>query len=366
MARYLTNNLKRAWAEIDLKKAKENYVNIKSKLNSKICCVVKADAYGHGASLLCKLYQELGCDYFAVSNINEGIELRKANINTPILILGYTPPPCANLLYKYNLTQTIFSTDYFLELEKQLKDLDVKIKAHIKIDTGMNRLGFDYKKCKSQIFRISKSKYFYLEGIFTHFCSADEKRGRAFTKKQFDRFNCVVEKLNGVGVEFELKHCSSTFALPHFPHFQMDMVRIGLGLYGYPTNEMGLTPILELKTVIAQIKEVKKGEKIGYGGAFITTKNIKVATLPIGYADGFFRAGKSVSLVRKNTPVKILGRVCMDMLMVDVSNVDCAVGDEVVVIGKNNFADKLSGKMGTICYELLSLLSKRVPRIYIS
>lgn len=374
--------VRRAWAEVNLDAIRHNYNLIRRSLPkaAKLCCVIKANAYGHGAVTLARCYENMGADFLAVSNLSEALELRYADISLPILILGYTPPEAAEMLYQNNISQCVFSLDYAKALADSAKLSGVSVKAHIKVDSGMGRLGFllrseeDLSLCCDAIALALDTKALIPEGIFTHFASADEgEAGEAFTKEQFSRFTKLTDALTARGVCFAIRHAANSAALTVYPETALDMVRAGLVLYGLTPSRFveqdGLLPALELKTVISHIKTMKAGESVSYGRTFTAEKEMRVATLPIGYGDGFWRAagtaGHTVFLQGSFAP--IIGRVCMDQCMIDISALpEAKTGDAVTVYGGAGLrVDTLAEKLGTIPYELLCAIGERIPRLYI-
>lgn len=342
----------RAWVEIDLDAIRHNYKIISEKSNgAKICPVIKDNAYGHGAVVLAKLYEELGASYFAVSNIDEAIQLRENGISLPILILGYTPIKEAINLNKYNITQTIYSLEYGKSLNKQ----GYKINCHLKIETGMNRIGFkDYKEME-EVCNLDNLSF---EGIFTHFsdCLNDE-----YSAYQFDNFNKAINYLESKGITFKIKHCANSGTIFKHPFYHLDMVRPGIILYGLGGFD-GLRQALSLKAKVIHIKEVKKGEAIGYDRTYFASKDTKVATVSIGYGDGYFRYNKGKNTIEINgKQANILGNICMDMCMVDVSDIDCKLYDEAIIYGD---LDKIASNIDTIPYELICAINHRVPKKY--
>ena len=294
---------KRTWANIDLDAAEHNYHLIRDRLNprTKLCCVVKANGYGHGAVILSKLYEELGADYLAVSNIEEAIQLRKENISLPILILGYTDPRCAFQLADQKITQCVFSYDYGKSLSENAEEQNVNVKIHIKIDSGMGRIGFrcledDLEKAL-EVCNLPNLK---VEGIFTHFASADEgDSGKEYTIAQFYKFMNAISYLENNGIRFEIRHCANSAGIFDYPEMILDMVRAGIVLYGLQPSDIlinpgNLLPVLTLQTIVDHIKTVHPGDCISYGRDFKAEKDLKVATIPIGYADGLWRDRKSV------------------------------------------------------------------------
>lgn len=375
---------KRFWAEIDVNAAEKNFNIIKSKLSkgTRLCCVVKANAYGHGAVYLSKLYERLGADFFAVSNIEEAMQLRNNGIVTPILILGYTPASCASILAENNISQTVFSYSYARELSKCARADGVNVKIHIKLDSGMGRIGFDCihggKEITDTVCEVCSMDGLLPEGIFTHFAVADEGvDGRDYTRTQYERFTSAVDEIEKGGIAFEIKHCANSATTLEYPEYHMDMVRVGVVLYGVaPSLKVRgceeLSPVMSLKSVISMIKEIEAGDTVSYGCTFKAEKKTKIATAPVGYADGFWRsnADNGTQLLIRGQRVNIVGRVCMDQLMLDVTDVKgVREGDYITVIGSDKgeliTADELAKRNGTIGYEMICSIGERVPRFYI-
>lgn len=379
------NMVKRTWAEISLNAIEHNYNVIRNKVadDTKVCCVIKADGYGHGAVELSQIYEKLGADFFAVSNIDEGIEIRKNGSKLPIVILGYTPVSEAKNLAAYNISQAVFSLEYAKELSEKCVEEDCICKMHIKVDSGMSRIGFmcqEFPRDEYSIEEICEAcclPNLEVEGLFTHFCVSDEDaEGREFTNKQYENFIHVRDSLKKRGVDISVVHCSNSGAIEDYPETCCDMVRAGIILYGLaPSSKLAdrldLVPAMTLKTVVAFVKEVQKGATISYGRTFTADRKMKIATVPIGYADGFIRQNaKDGYMMVNGKKAKIVGRICMDQTMLDVTNIeDVKTGDEVVVFGTGEngepTADSLAENTGTINYETVCLVGKRVPRIYI-
>ena len=381
----MNNFLKRTWAQVNLDAIKNNYMEIRNivRPETKIMCVVKADAYGHGAAILSKEYEKLGADWLAVSNIEEAVQIRRYGVKLPILILGYTPVNMVKELSYYDISQAVFSLDYARELSDQALNNNVLVKIHIKLDTGMGRIGFsiqDIERDKNVVNTIEKIfdfKGIKVEGMFTHFAVSDEPgNGVENTKTQYNNFIFVANELKKRGKEIPLKHCGNSAAILNYPEMNLDMVRAGIILYGlfpsdFVNHELRLQPSLEFKTVVSMIKEVPKGTSISYGRTYITNKTTKVATVPVGYADGYLRAfSNKASMLINGKRVPVIGRVCMDQLMLDVTNIpDIKTGDEVTIFGQdgesNISINELANLAGTINYEIMCMISKRVPRVYI-
>ncbi len=376
--------VRRTWTEISLDYAEKNYKEIKKKIgDTKLCCVIKADGYGHGAVSLAALYERLGADYFAVSNLDEAKELRDYNISLPILILGFTPVENAADLAELNITQAVYSLEYAEALSKKCIEFNVNVKAHIKIDTGMSRIGFmcqDFPRDNNSIEEIKTAcslKGIEIEGIFTHFCVSDSDiDGKEFTDKQYNNFKHTVNSLKENNIDLKIVHCSNSGAIEDYPETYCDMVRAGIILYGLAPSpllkdRLNLTPCMSMKSLIAHIKTIKKGASISYGRTFTADKDMKIATVPVGYADGFIRAyAKNGYMIVNGKKAPIVGRICMDQTMIDVTCIDDVnVGDEVLVFGNGSngerTADDLALCADTINYEVVCTISKRVPRLFV-
>ncbi len=372
------SHLKRTWAEINLDNLEHNYKVIREKAgeNVRFLGVVKADAYGHGALRISKTLARLGADYLAVSSLDEAEELRHGGIDIPILILGHTPPEQVDKLLKYDITQTVTCEAKALEYQAEAEKCGGKLRIHIKLDTGMSRLGFlcdgvHFDDCIKAIARSCKLGNLNAEGIFTHFAVSDEagEENRAYTKGQFDLFMSVINKLSENGISFEIRHCANSGAFANYPETYLDMVRPGLLTYGCGefAKELGLKPVMSEKTVIGTIKVLDAGTSISYGRLFTTDDRHRVGVLPIGYADGLFRSLSNGGRVRlPYGETKILGRICMDMCMIDLKDYPQSdVGDEVEIFGENNPVEALAEYAGTIPYEIICAVSKRVPRVFL-
>ena len=376
--------LRRTWAEVDIDAIKHNFKEIRSTVgdDTEIMCVIKADGYGHGAVFLGQYYEKLGADRFAVSNIEEALQLRENGITKPILILGFTPAEMAGELAENNISQAVLSLDYARELSENAVKSGKTVSIHIKLDTGMSRIGFMYQDkdrdagSLEQIRNVCALENLSPDGIFTHFAVSDEAdEGREATLHQFDCFSDAVEKLRESGITFKTVHCSNSGAIIDYSQARFDCVRAGIILYGLSPSsklygKLDLRQAMQIKSVIAQIKTVEPGTAVSYGRTFVTEKATKIATVPIGYADGYTRSlsGKAYMTVGgKKAPV--IGRVCMDQVMIDITDIDgVKTGDEVTVIGTgedNTISfDDIAELTGTINYELVCLVGKRVPRVY--
>ena len=375
--------LKRTWADVSLDNLAHNYSMLRTLVNTdcKFLGVVKADAYGHGALPVSRRLSELGADYLAVSNIEEAVQLRRGGIRLPILILGYTPPFYAEDLVDMGIRQEIHSMEYATQLNHALEGSGKRLKAHIKLDTGMSRLGFfgyENQETLEQLKLISRLDNLLLEGIFTHFPSADsyDPSDEAFTRLQFERFTGMVEALAACGIHFKLRHCCNSAATLLHPEYALDMIRPGIATYGIsPSEEMegrfDLRPLMSLKTMVSQIRDFKPDVSVSYGRTYTTPGPRTIAVLTIGYADGLSRSlSNRICFLLHGKRVPVVGRICMDMCMVDVTEVpEVRVGDEVTVFGTDEGAslpiDDMARAVGTIPYEILCDINKRIPRIYL-
>ena len=370
--------LRPVYAEIDLDAIAYNMKNIKNLAPDKeVIAVVKADCYGHGALDVVPTLLENGASRLAVAVLTEGIELRNNNINAPMMILGYTPLYLGQELIEYDLEQTVYDLEYAKELSKIALSLNKKVKIHIALDTGMGRIGFlPNEKAVEDVSEICYLKGLEVLGIFTHFSTSDEK-DKEYTYEQFNKFKDFTAKLSDLGIKIPLKHVSNSGAIMDMPETYLDAVRAGIILYGYyPSNEvnknnLSLKPALTLKACITRVQEMDKDMYISYGRTFKTERKSLIATLPIGYADGYsrlFAKGANVIINGKFAP--IVGRICMDQCMIDVTDIgNVKVGDEVILLGEQGSlkfnADNLAEIMGTINYEILCMLKYRIPRVYI-
>ncbi|MCL2815117.1 MAG: alanine racemase [Oscillospiraceae bacterium] len=379
---------RRTWAKIDLDAIRRNVGAIEKLLEgkSKIMAIVKADAYGHGAPFVARELAWCGVDFFGVSSLDEAAQLREAGIGQNILILGYTAPIRENIkkLVECDIIQTVFDFGSAKEISEIAKGLGAGVKLHIKIDTGMNRLGFSFTKknqdkdLTAKIKSIKNMDNIVCEGIFTHFAAADDKNS-SFTKEQFGLFCGLVDSLEKENIHFGIKHAANSGATINFRETHLDYVRCGLILYGLcpwgssaEAADTGLVPAMELKTIISEIHTVKKGETVSYGRTYKSKQDILCATLPIGYADGFSRLlSNSANVLINGKSAPVIGRVCMDQSIIDVT--DCGsvkVGDEVTLFGHGaNGAgyipvEQVAEMMGTINYEVVCLIGKRVPRVF--
>lgn len=334
--------------------------------------LVKANAYGHGAPAIAKRLEVLGCDYLAVACLDEAVELRRADVKAPILILGHTEPHYVWELARFDLTQTVYDAALAQDLSRLAVALGVTLRCHLKVDTGMGRLGLvcGDEVDLDELAALCSLPNLQWEGIFMHFSDADGDA--AYTAMQLERFHGVVRGLKERGYEFPIRHCCNGAGTIHCPEAHFDMVRPGLPLYGlYPDPSMAekiqLQPVMELKTHIVSVKTLPAGTCISYGRTHTLTRESRVAVVPVGYADGLQRSlsGKMEMLVRGQR-VPQIGRICMDMCMLDVTDVPgvCS-GDVATIFGDGVPLQELADAAGTIPYELMCAVAPRVPRIYL-
>ncbi len=375
----------RSWAEINLDILAENMREIRrvTKRTAKIMAVVKADAYGHGAIETARVLLENGADKLAVSMLDEALELRKSGINVPILILGHTDPRRIYELIENDIEQAVYSLEYAKSISKKAVILERTARIHIKYDTGMNRLGFlEGESSVEAILAISELPGIEIEGMFSHFAMSDTDDDE-YTMKQYDCFMRMVNELEKHGLTIPTKHICNSAGIIRFPQMHMDMVRAGLITYGMmpkgcpkPYTDFEVRPAMTLKSSVVHVKEIPAGETISYGRHFKTEKPSTIATIAIGYADGYLRrlSNRAEVLIHgKRAPV--VGNICMDMCMVDVTDFEekPKVGDEVVLFGSQKArgrhseipVDEISDMLDTINYEVTCLVGKRIPRVYI-
>lgn len=368
----------RAQANINLEAIKSNIIQVKSRLNmnTRLMVIVKADAYGHGAVEVSKVLENGMVDAYGVAIIEEAIELRKSGITKPILILGYTPKEQFDLVVKYDVMQTVYQYDMAKELSREAKSQGKRVNIHIKIDTGMSRLGFcDTNESIEIIKEIACLEGLYIDGIFSHFAKADEKDDSS-VKRQIDRFDRFTKLLEEEGVHIPIRHISNSAGMIEFSQAQYDMVRCGIVTYGiYPSedvdhNTFDLTPAMELKSHVIYIKEVEEATGISYGSTFVTKSRTKVATIPIGYADGYSRNMSNIGkVIIRGQYSPIIGRICMDYFMVDVTDInDVSQGDVVTLLGRDGeceiSVETLAGWSHSFPYETICTVGKRIPRVY--
>lgn len=369
---------KRTWAEISLENIRHNYTSIRAALPAgcRFLGVVKADAYGHGALSVARLLEEQGADYLAVSCLDEAMELRDGGITMPILILGHTPQEYTGVLIENNITQTVTCLAKALEYSEAAAKLGGELNIHLKLDTGMSRLGYlcagDYfDEGVENIIRSCRLPGLKSEGIYTHFAVSDEgdEESRSYTKAQFELFMAVIGAVKEKGgIKFEIRHCANSGAVVNHPEMALDMVRPGLLLYGYGDSEgrLGLLPCMRLVTTVSTIKFYEPGTAVSYGRRYVTERRTRMGVLSIGYADGLPRIiSNKCAFAAKGGFAPQRGSICMDMCMVDLTELpEVDVGSEVELFGAVSSIYSLSEAAQTIPYELLCSVSKRVPRVY--
>lgn len=370
--------LKRTWADVSLDSLAYNYAQIKGHIPSgcKFLGVMKADAYGHGAVPVSSALVELGADYLAVSNLEEAVQIRRGGVRAPLLILGYTPPMYAENMIYLDITQEVHSLEYAQALNAALDGTNFILNVHLKLDTGMTRIGFTAYGEEADfqaLLAAADLPHLHVEGVFMHFSVSDSREPEdvAFTQLQYQRFTKALDFLADHGVKPEIRHCCNSGATLLYPQYAMDMVRPGIMTYGiYPSDDtrdiLDLKPMLSLHTTVSQIRTIPAGTAVSYGRTYTTDKAQTLGVLSIGYADGLVRrlSGRASFLLRGKL-VPVVGRICMDMCMVDLSQVpDAQVGDTVTIIGDELPCRILADHLDTIEYEVLCGISKRIPRIY--
>ncbi len=368
----------RTWTEIDLSNLEHNYRALRAMLpqGCRFLGVVKADAYGHGAVQVARRLETLGAEYLAVACLDEALELRQARITTPILILGYTPTERAEALLDNGITQTVYDVEMARALSDAAAAAGKTLKIHVKADTGMSRLGWlcggeDQSAAMEAIAQVCALPGLEAEGIYTHFANADGDED--YTMLQFTRFLDLLEALKERGITFAIRHCAASAAALKFPCTHLDMVRPGIALYGhYPDPSCegldgpGLRPVMTLKTRVASVKTVPAGTPVSYGCTHVLDRETKLAALTIGYADGLPRlCSDKLEVLIGGQRAPVVGRICMDMCMADVTGLDVAPGDEVEVFGEHLSIEDVAALAGTIQYELLCAVSPRVHRAYL-
>ena len=368
---------KRTWAEIHLDRLRYNYTKLSSLISepTQIMAVVKANGYGHDDIAVARCLSGCGVKHFAVSNLHEAMNLRKGGISGDILILSYTPPEYARELSENDIITAVISEEHARDMALSAAEAHVTVRCHIKLDTGMGRVGLSARninECADEAERIARLHGLAAEGVFTHFSVADsdDSSDMEYTDMQKQRFFDTVEELERRGLSFAHVHClNSAGAAYHFDN-RSTLARFGIMLYGLHPNSalampVELKPVMELKAAVSQVKEIKKGEYVSYGRRFAAPQDMKIAVIPIGYADGYPRLLSNRSeVVFDGKKLRTIGNICMDQMMLDVSgceNIRC--GDIVTVMGEKMTADTLADLYGTLGYEIVCGISKRVPRV---
>ncbi|HWT74643.1 MAG TPA: alanine racemase [Mobilitalea sp.] len=374
------NRYYRVQASVDLNAIRHNLLEVRKKLsdNTKLMVIIKADAYGHGAIPLARALSDSGrIDAYGVAIIEEAVELREAGITKPMLILGYTPKEQYDLVVAYDVAQTVFQYEMAEALSMEAQKQGKTAKIHIKLDTGMSRIGFsDTHESIEEIKRIAALPNVEIEGLFSHFARADET-DQTSTFNQLVRYTRFIELLEKENIFILVKHIANSAGIIEFPQAYFNMVRCGIATYGiYPSDEVNqkeikLIPAMELKTHVIYVKDVEAGVGISYGATYVTDKKRRIATIPVGYADGYSRNLSNLGKViihGKYAP--IVGRICMDQFMVDVSDIeDVKQGDYVTLLGRDGdayiSAEELAQWSHSFAYELVCTVGKRIPRVYI-
>ncbi len=377
--------IKRTWAEINLNALDHNLAYIKEMAapGSRILGIVKADAYGHGDIFISKYLEDAGVDWFGVSNIEEGFCVRESGAKKPILILGYTPVECAGALARENMTQAFISLEYCRLLQAEAEKQGVVVEGHIKVDTGMTRVGFqadekNFENSLESILEVGRMPNLKITGIFTHFSSADGTKGEnyEYLEMQYSRFQKMIQALEKAGMDVGIRHCANSVTTVAYPEKHLDMCRPGVIIYGLsPADALSpslhFEPVMTLKTVVALVKEIEKGCQVGYSRTYTAPERRKIATVPIGFADGFSRfLSNNARMIVNGEYAPVVGNVCMDQVMIDVTDIpDVKIGDEVVVFGRQGDkfipVEEVAERTGTIHYEIICAVSKRVPRVYV-
>ena len=372
-----TLSVRPAWAEINLDNIAHNIGLFRKQIGpvTGVMAVVKADGYGHGARKIAETALQAGVSSLAVAFVDEAVDLRQAGIKAPIQILGYTDPSLFAKLVQYNLTPTIFGLDTAEQFSSQARQHNVVLPVHIKVDTGMGRVGLLPEEALEVITRVALLDGLKIEGLFTHLAAAEES-DKSYTAEQLLLFNRIVDGCLERGISFPQIHVANSAAALNHPSSRFNIIRLGLSMYGcYPVPEMReiepkLKPALTFKSRVILVKKVPAGKAISYGCTYHTSRESLIATIPVGYADGYSRllSNKGQVLIR-GCRVPVVGTICMDQLMVDVTDVPgVRLGDEVVLYGRQGYeeikVEEAAELIGTINYELLCAVSKRVPRYY--
>lgn len=368
------------WAQVQLEHLAHNVKEIKRviKPSTKLCAVIKADGYGHGAVAIGQTLIDNGADYFAVATLSEAIQLRCHFDEMPILILGYTPESMAKTVIENRLIQTLWDYEQAEGFNQVAQATNTKVSVHLKIDTGMSRVGFQCdSRGREEALKTARLSMLAVEGIYTHFACADEI-DKQTTHRQVSRFLEMVAHLEDKGVVVPIKHVSNSAAIIDLPEYNFDMVRAGIMLYGlYPSKEVdhsrvALKEVMSLKAQLSRVATIAEGEGISYGHIYKTERPMNIGTVPMGYADGYTRllTNKS-SLLYRSERIPVVGKICMDQFMVALpDHLQAKRGDEVTLFGRSDdndlTIDEVAGWLGTINYEIVCMVGKRVPRVYLS
>ncbi len=361
-------------AIIDLGAISHNVAAIRKKIGDQrgLMAVVKADGYGHGAVEVSRTALRNGADSLAVALPEEGQHLREAGIEAPILVLGLIQPEEAWKVVDSRLDQTVSSIALLEALDREAGSASIQVNVHVKVETGLGRIGLEPHEVVLFLRRAKSYRNLKVAGLFSHFSAADE-RDKTFARHQLQLFEQTIREIQHAGIELPQRHMANSAATLDLPESYYDLVRPGLIIYGlYPSTEVShsieVKPAMTLKTKVCYLKTVPQGTPISYGRTFVTRKQTRVATLPLGYGDGYKRAlADKGEVLIKGRRAPVIGRICMDMCMIDVSDVpDVKAGDEAIVFGQEPTADELAAKIGTINYEVVTTVGKRVPRVYVN
>ena len=372
---------KRCWAAVDLAALSHNSHCIRRFLSPgcRYLAIVKADGYGHGAATVAGQLQKDGADWFGVATMEEALDLRRQGIYRPILVLGYTDPAAAPILASNTITQTLFSEEYALQLAAEAAKAGCVVDCHVKIDTGMSRLGFDAENENTVLMveKLAQSGSLHITGIFTHFAVADEDTpvSRDFTRLQFERFMRVCNRLQADGVNVGLRHCCNSAGTLLHPAYHLDMCRLGLSQYGLDPEPcmkalLDVRPAMSLYTVVSMVKEIPAGATVSYGRQYTAPTPRRIATVAIGYADGYPRSlSNRAEMLLHGKRAPVIGRVCMDQLMLDVTGIpNLSDGMQITIVGEENgkriTMDEIASMTDTVHYEIMCVIGKRVPRVY--
>ena len=367
-----------SYALIDISNLKYNFLNIRKKIkDTRIMAIVKADAYGHGVIEVVKALNSLPekPEYYGVAILEEAIELRRNYVTQPVLIFYPVIENDSELFSKYDLISSVFNEKHLSILKKANHIKGRKIKVHVKVETGMHRLGIDYREAFSFIKKLSRNQNFIIDGIYTHFANSDEK-DKSYACLQLNRFNEVLDELKNAGINYGLAHAANSGAILDMPEAYFDMVRPGILMFGYYPSEdtsesIPLKPVMSLISYIESIKQIDKNESISYGRKYFTKKTTNIISVPIGYADGYTRglSNKSRAIINGKYFPQV-GNVTMDRIMFDIVNESCKIGDEVILLGQEKKSNLQFSAwdwcklVNTIPYEVMCGISKRIPRIY--
>lgn len=366
------------WAEIHLDRLTHNMNEIRKHIpkNTQICAVIKANGYGHGAVHISRHLETIGVERMAVATLTEAIELRNAGYKKNLMVLGYTPDDSVVYAVEKEITLTIYTLDQAVALSKQAQARNKSAVVHIKLDTGMSRLGFQpNEESMKAILEIGKLENIKIEGLYTHFAAADESDKKE-ARIQMDRYHKFCHQLETEGLQIPIKHIANSAATMDMPETHLDMVRVGIMMYGlYPSEEVDhqniqLKRVMALKTKVAHVKEIEAGTGVSYGLTFRASQKMTIATLPIGYADGFTRMlGEKATVTIKGSECPVVGRICMDQCMIDVTGIEVKQDDEVLLYAleedQGKTVDEVARSLGTINYEIVCMVGRRVPKVYI-